>query len=284
VLFRAQLECFDSTADVMHVPPPLRILRVAQWNGTPHLVHGFCGRLGGCSRGPFAELNVSYGIGDDADAVHENWRRVTDAVGGAIRFAIMKQVHGTRVVTMQHAGRGRVEADALVTRQTGVALSILTADCVPILLVAPQHHTIAAVHAGWRGTVGGIAAAAVRHLEHRCGVAACDIRAALGPSIGGCCYEVDRDVVDRLEARWGAMPDAVRRDRTGHSRTAKAMLDLRRANAAILVGVGIRPEDIARIGSCTRCAATEYFSYRAACATAGNGVTGRQVSFVGWQE
>lgn len=255
-----------------------------QWDDIPKLAHGFCGRRGGYSRGPFAELNLSFGVGDDADAVRENWRRVAHAVGVVPRFATMQQVHGTRVVTLRHPAEKRVEADALVTRQAGVALSILTADCVPILLVAPERHAIAAVHAGWRGTIGGIAAHAVRHLESRFAASVRNIRAALGPSVGGCCYEVDRDIVDRLEERWGAMPDAVRRGDTGDRPAAKAMLDLRRANAAILVRAGIRAADIASIGSCTRCALTEYFSYRAASAATGHGVTGRQLSFIGWQE
>jgi YfiH family protein len=259
------------------------MLRAPQWDDMPRLAHGFCGRRGGCSRGPFAELNLSFGVGDDAEAVRENWRRVSQATGAAIRFATMRQVHGTRLVTVRHAAKERVEADALVTRESGVAVSILTADCVPILFVAPERHAVAAVHAGWRGTIGGIAAHTVRHLERRLGASVHTLRAALGPSIGGCCYEVDRDIVDRLEERWGVIPDAVRRDRVGDTPGAKAMLDLRCANAAILVRAGMRPANIVSIGACTGCATTEYFSYRAATAAAGDGVTGRQLSFIGWR-
>ncbi len=261
----------------------LRILRVPQWNNLPHLVHGFCGRRGGCSQGAFAELNLSCDVGDDVDAVADNWRRVGRAVGAAMHFATMKQVHGTRIVTVRHRAGNKREADALVTREAGVALSILTADCVPILLAAPDHHAVAAVHAGWRGTIAGIAARTVRHMESRFTVPARSLRAALGPSIGGCCYEVDQDIVDRLEERWGAMPNAVRRDGPPDIRPGKALLDLRRANAAILARVGIPLANITCIGSCTRCAATKYFSYRAASLMSIGAVTGRQLSFIGWQ-
>ncbi len=261
----------------------LQILRVPQWNNLPHLVHGFCGRRGGCSQGPFAELNLSCDVGDDVDAVADNWRRVGRAVGATMRFATMKQVHGSRIVAVQHRAGNEREADALVTREVGVALSILTADCVPILLAAPDHHVVAAVHAGWRGTIAGIAARTVRHMESRFTVSARGLRAALGPSIGGCCYEVDQDIVDRLEERWGAMPDAVRRHGAPDMSPRKARLDLRRANADILARVGIPLVNITSIGSCTRCAATQYFSYRAASLTSGAGVTGRQLSFIGWQ-
>jgi YfiH family protein len=265
--------------------PTLRlpILRVSDWAGIPHLVHGFCGRQGGVSRGDFAELNMSRHVGDHPAAVQENWRRVDGAIGGRVRFVIMTQVHGAHVTAVEPGMAEAVEADALVTRATGLALCILTADCVPILLVAPQHTVVGAVHAGWRGTVAGVAARTVRHLKDVLNVEPAALHAALGPAIGSCCYEVDRHIVDELERQWGAMPDAVCRDPHG----PKARLDLRRANAVILASAGVPTTRISTTGPCTRCAATAYFSYRAATATAGrtagNGATGRQLSFIGWQ-
>jgi copper oxidase (laccase) domain-containing protein len=109
-------------------------------------------------------------------------------------------------------------------------------------------------------------------MHERFGVQPSGVRAALGPAIDGCCYEVERRVTDELEQRWGAISDAI----TPHG--AKSRLDLRRANAAILAAAGVPPTHIIRIGPCTRCTAGEYFSYRGA---AGN--TGRQVSFIGWR-
>ncbi len=251
----------------------LPALRVPEWEGIPHLVHGFFGRRGGASRGGFAELNLSFRVGDAADAVRENWRRVSAVAGSGIRFARAQQVHGSRVVTLDSADADAGEADAMATRLGGTALGILTADCVPILLIAPHHRVVAAVHAGWRGTLAGITQRAVAHLEAAFDVPPSALQAALGPAIGGCCYEVARRIVDELEQRWGAMPDAVQKD-TG----PKVKMDLRRANAAILARAGVRAGNIVSLGPCTRCAPEDYFSHRAA-----NGPTGRQLSFVGWQ-
>ena len=136
-------------------PPARPLLQVPQWADIPRLVHGFYGRCGGASRGVFAELNLSFRVGDTPAAVETNWRRVRAAIEGAVSFTTMRQVHGSDVVTVTRGTADAGEADALLTTDAAVALSILTADCVPILLVAPQQHTVAAVHAGWRGTMAG---------------------------------------------------------------------------------------------------------------------------------
>ena len=232
----------------------------------------------------FAELNVSFRVGDDDNAVRENWRRIATAAGAPLRFATMQQVHGVRVATLGPDAVDPGEADALVTREPGVALSVLTADCVPILLVAPRWHVVAAAHAGWRGTIGGIVAHTVAAMAERFGAEPGQIRAVLGPAIGGCCYQVDRAVVDQLEEHWGPMPEAIQRQTPLDTGSDKALLDLRRANACILTRVGIEAAAIVSIGPCTRCASTEFFSYRRASAATGRGITGRQLSFIGWQK
>ena len=256
----------------MHRSHRLPALQVPGWDSIPNLVHGFLGRRGGVSRGPFAELNLSNRVGDAPETVQENWQRVRNATGG-LRCARMQQVHGDRVVTINHADVDGGEADAMVTCTSGTAAGVLTADCVPILLVAPGHHVVAAIHAGWRGTLAGVARRAVQHIEQNLGTQAGEVHAALGPSIDGCCYEVDPSIADALEQRWGTQSASV----TGE-RGLKAMVDLRRVNIAILEGAGVPRAQIVNVGPCTRCAATEYFSHRAA-----NGPTGRQWSFIGWQ-
>lgn len=256
----------------MHRTHPLPALRVPSWDTIPNLVHGFLGRRGGVSSGPFAELNLSYNVGDAPEMVQENWHRVRDNAGG-LHCTRMQQVHGDRVVIIDNADLDGGKADAMVTGMRGMAVGVLTADCVPILLVAPGHHVVAAVHAGWRGTLAGVARRAVQHIEQTFATKATEVHAALGPSIDGCCYEVDRSIADALEQRWGTQSGAVRRDRG-----PKPMVDLRRVNTAILEGAGVRGVQIANVGPCTRCAATEYFSHRAA-----NGPTGRQWSYIGWQ-
>jgi len=249
------------------------ILRVPGWEHIPQLVHGFLGRRGGVSRGTFAELNVSRRVGDDPESVDRNWRRVTAITGGALRFVTMRQVHGTEITVVDEPEHAGGDADALVTRALGVALSVQTADCVPMLWVAPTAAVIAATHAGWRGTLAGIAARTLRCLQGEFGVEPADVSVALGPAIGACCYEVNSEIVDQLQQRWGVMPDAVRR-----ADAAKSMLDLRAANTAILTRLGVPESRITTVGPCTRCAANQYFSYRAA-----GGSTGRQLSFIGWE-
>jgi YfiH family protein len=162
------------------------------------------------------------------------------------------------------------EADGMLTTACGVGLAVLTADCVPLLAHAPAYGAVLAVHAGWRGSVGGVAAAALELAEQELGVRPGEWQVALGPSIGGCCYEVEADIGRQLVARWGAMPDA------WQAAGRHGQLDLRRANRAILVACGVSPEAIVDVGPCTRCAAADFFSHRGAA-----GQAGRQLSLIG---
>jgi hypothetical protein len=248
--------------------PP--VLQVAAWTGIRGLVHGFFGRQGGVSRGAFAELNVSSAVGDASRAVTENWALVAAAVGGNLRFVGMTQVHGTRVLRVSADTIAAGEADALMTSHAGLALSILTADCIPVLLVDPRRRIAAAAHAGWRGTLDGVVDSIVTQLEAEFGVAPRDLLAALGPSIGGCCYEVEEELAVRLAGRVDCTPET--------HKPGKARVDLRRINATLLCRAGVPPESISISGPCTSCASTDYFSHRAAA-----GVTGRQISFVAWR-
>jgi len=251
------------------------MLRVPGWEEIPRLVHGFCGRRGGHSRGAYADLNLSLRVGDVPGHVRKNWDRVKAAVGEGLRFVTMRQVHGAAVCAVE-PGKGEVgEADGMLTAAPGLALAVLTADCVPILIVAPAQRVVAAVHAGWRGTLSGIAACALRELRHRYDVDPANAHVALGPAIGGCCYEVARDIAAALRERWGAMPDAIR----SAAAPEKAYVDLRAANVHVLTQAGVLPEHIVCLGPCTRCRMEEYFSHRGA-----GGPTGRQLSFIGWQD
>jgi YfiH family protein len=250
-------------------------LRVPSWEKHTGLLHGFMGRRGGKSVGAYEGLNVSYRVGDDPKLVSQNVCDMKLAIGiHDGRVVTMKQVHGADIVevtdtNLKEAG----QADSMVTGKPGVFLGVLTADCVPILLVAPKQRLAAAVHAGWRGTLGGIAAKTVRYFADRYDVAPGSLQAALGPSIGACCYEVGDDVVEPLCARWGKSAQ-VCIERSG----VKPHLDLRQLNHAILAGAGLPDEHIFELGGCTSCAADEYFSYRRE-----RKETGRQMSVIGWQ-
>jgi len=252
----------------------LNCLTVDQWQSCDGLLHGFLGRKGGKSTGPYAGLNVSYRVGDDNKIVSQNVCDMKLAVGiHDGRIVTMKQVHGDQIAEvsdpkMKEAG----ECDGMITDHPGIFLGVLTADCVPILLLAPKQRKVAAVHAGWRGTLAGIAAKAVTTFTEKYAIPSSEIQAAVGPAIDRCCYEVGNEVVQPMVERWGAAAEACI-DR-GHS---KPHLDLRSLNRAILERAGLSAKNIHQLGPCTKCAEEDYFSYRRAGAE-----TGRQISFIGW--
>jgi YfiH family protein len=248
-------------------------LKVPQWESCAGLLHGFIGRRGGRSIGPYAGLNVSLRVGDEMQTVTNNVCDLKRAVGiHDGRIITMRQVHGDALVEV---GETRVkevgEADGMITRQRGAYLGVLTADCVPILFLAPERKAVAAVHAGWRGSLAGIAAKMVRLFGEKYSVDASHIEAALGPAIGACCYEIQEDVAEPLLARWGAVAQSSLEQRNG-----KRFLDLRRLNRGILQQAGMSAPRIFEIGPCTSCAADDFFSYRRERAE-----TGRQLSFIG---
>jgi len=250
-------------------------LKVPGWEKHDGLLHGFMGRRGGKSVGAYASLNTSYRVGDDNKLVSQNVCDMKLAVGiHDGRIITMKQVHGDHIVEVEETNiKEAGEADGMMTKKPDAFLSVLTADCVPILLVAPQSKIVAAVHAGWRGTLAGIAGKMARQLKERHGVRTDEIEVAMGPSIGSCCYEVKSDVTRPLRAKWGSLADP-----GIELREAKSFVDLRRLNRAILQDAGVPANQIHQLGSCTSCARDDYFSYRR------DGTpTGRQISFIGWQ-
>jgi purine-nucleoside/S-methyl-5'-thioadenosine phosphorylase / adenosine deaminase len=249
-------------------------LKVPQWEKYQTLLHGFMGRHGGQSVGPYAGLNVSYRVGDDPKIVSQNVCDLKQAVGiHDGRIITMKQVHGDQIIDVKDRNiKEAGEGDGMKTGEKEAFLGILTADCVPILFVAPEQKIVAVVHAGWRGTLAGIAPKMVRLLDSQHGISPDAIEAALGPAIGPCCYEVQQDVWRPLVERWGKIAELC----VDH-RDSKTYLDLRRLNRAILEQAGVRSQKIYHVGPCTSCAPAEFFSYRRE-----KKPTGRQISFIGW--
>ncbi len=238
------------------------ILRARLLSGFPH---GFTTREGGASEGPFASLNLSSTVGDDPARVAESWRRLRQETG--LAFARVRQVHGCRVV---EAGAGTdpvEEADAVATAAPGVAACVSVADCVPILLADPRSGAVAAVHAGWRGTLAGAAAEGVRALVDRHGARPGDLLAVIGPGIGPCCFEVSPDLAGAFVASLGK---GVATQRIQGSR-----VDLWRANALVLRGAGVSRTRVEVMGRCTSCEPETFFSHRR-----DEGRTGRHVAFV----
>jgi YfiH family protein len=229
--------------------------------------HGFTTRQGGVSAPPYDTLNLGGAVGDDPARVAENWRRLEAHTG--LRFARVRQVHGARVLRADAPCDPAEEADVVLTAAEGVAACVSVADCVPVLLADPGTGAVAAVHAGWRGTLARAAAEAVLALGREVGAAPGDLLAAIGPSIGPCCYEVSVD----LAARFGA-------ELAGSVATpvapggARPHLDLWAANRAVLTAAGVRADQIDLLGACTSCGDL-FFSHRRDA-----GRTGRQMAFI----
>ncbi|WP_022799341.1 polyphenol oxidase family protein [Thermus islandicus] len=212
--------------------------------------HGFTTRVGGVSQGPFWSLNLSAATGDDPKRVAENQRRVLAAFGHP-PVAGLRQVHGTEVHLVE--GPGVWEGDGLLTRTPGLLLRVGVADCYPLLLYHPGG-LVGALHAGWRGVVGGILLKALALLE-RIGLDPQEAHLALGPGIGGCCYQVGEEVALRF-AEAGLFTF-----REDPGSPGRYLLDLEKALLLQAERAGLREERIYRVGLCSHCA-PHLFSHR----------------------
>ena len=245
----------------------------------PGLVHAFTNRSGGVSEGIWSSLNLGFTRGDEPGRVEENYRRLAVALGlDPARLVFTRQVHkdAVRPVTAADARNPLsapvpYEADGLVTNEKGLALFTFIADCIPILLAAPGAEAVGAVHAGWRGTVADIAGKAVAALEREYGAEPRDIRAAIGPGIGLCCFETGPEVPEAVRALGlENAGDFIRDDGNG-----KFHVDLKGVNRALLLRAGLAPEHIAVSPDCTRCQHEKYWSHRAT-----NGQRGVQAAVI----
>jgi polyphenol oxidase len=210
----------------------------------------FSTRLGGVSEGPFASLNLGKLTLDREEHVEENRRRLCAQIGADVASLALNRQQHSAVVNRATAGSRDKPGDGLWTDEPGVALLKLTADCVPIALVREDRPGLALLHAGWRGLLEGIADAGVAAVGGK-------PRAAVGPAIGPCCYEVGPEVAEPFRLRFGA--DVVR----------GRMLDLWTAAERALGEAGV--PKVERFDICTSCNPDLFFSHRREV-----GVTGRQ--------
>jgi YfiH family protein len=234
-------------------------------------------RQGGVSGGPYTTLNLSLSVGDEPSLVLENRRRLAAALGGSLDdFVFARQVHGAGVRVVGQADRGsgayslddaigsdhEEGADALVTAAPGVVLAILTADCLPVVLHDPVAGVLACVHAGWRGTVAGVTAAAVAALRDL-GSRPSDVVAGLGPAIAGDRYQVGPDVQEAVTAAFGAAAAAfLRPDRRPGAGQDRWLFDLPAANRHALREAGVPDAQIH--ASAVPTGTGDFFSDRAA--------------------
>jgi hypothetical protein len=220
------------------------------------LSHGFPERGGGISTGARTSLNLGKRWGDGADVVDEN-RRLLAAHAGYDPAALQatRHVHGTDVWKVGEPLAADAEFDGLVCDRPGPVLGAFAADCVPILFADPQARVIGAAHAGWRGTVAGIVQNVIWRMT-KLGAWREQIRAALGPSIGPCCFEVGPEVVGEFRNAFGDVEGMV------VAGPQKDHIDLRVALRAALERAGIAPDHIDDRPPCTKCEPERFFSYR----------------------
>ncbi len=234
--------------------------------------HGVATRAGGVSAPPFDTLNLGGGVGDEPEAVHQNRSRFLEAIGApAGEVCVLHQVHGTRIVPW-HATWFREQADAAIALEPGQVLTVSAADCWPVLVRDPSSGAVGAAHAGWRGTVAGIAGRLVRTLAEATGGDVDGFEASLGPGICGACYQIGADVADAVVDGLGAGARTALGD---DPEVDRWRLDLEALLRRDLQGAGIRPERIHRLGGCTHHHDARYFSHRRDA-----GATGRHWAWI----
>ncbi|MBE7003783.1 MAG: peptidoglycan editing factor PgeF [Ruminococcaceae bacterium] len=227
--------------------------------------HAFTTRLGGVSPAPFDSLNFNEKNGDTQENVLENYRLLGQAAGLDMARAVgNKQVHSDLVRFIRAEDAGKLlydtrpyEADALLTDVPGLPLVAYSADCCTILLYDPTSRCVGAIHAGWRGTALGIALKTLVAMMSAYGADPMTVHAAIGPSIGACCFETDADVPDAIRAELSESAD-----RFIEKRGEKYHVDLKQVNRLWLLRGGLDPHNIEVHGDCTACRTDRYWSYR----------------------
>jgi len=278
----------------------LNILRAESLEGIPWLVHGFSTRVGGFSKlyGGNA-LNLGFTKGDWRADVERNREAFLKAVGAMRReqqwpLVTLRQVHSDLIQRVSGVAQHPV-GDGLVTNTPGVLLAVQTADCLPVVLVDTKRRALGVFHAGWRGTIKRIVEKGVGEMRRWFESQPEDIRAAIGPGIHKCCYEVGEEVRSKFESQFAYAADLFHeikeadpiRDKypllflsarpPGHSELPlKLFLDLVEANRRQLLAVGVPAKSIGASDLCTSCRRDILFSYRAE-----HGNTGRLLGVAG---
>lgn len=239
--------------------------------------HMFTTRLGGVSRGVYSSWNLGVNRGDDIEALRENYRLAGEIMGcGADDFVVTVQVHGKTVHIADErdrytvGGGNRIECDGFVTDKKGLPLLVYIADCVPVLLQDEAAGVIAAVHCGWKSSVQDILGEAVRKMTEL-GASPRGIHAAIGASIGKCCFECGSEVPEAVDRYLGGDTEGLFEEKSN----GKTHVDLRGANARRLLQLGLDAENIDVSDECTMCLPEKYWSHRAT-----NGVRGSMAAAI----
>lgn len=242
----------------------------------PEIVHGFSTRLGGVSEGIYSSMNLSFTRGDKEEAVKENYRRISSAMGFAMENIVTSdQTHTANVrrVTEEDRGNGITkprpykDVDGMITNVPGIVLATFYADCVPLYFVDPVQKAIGLSHSGWRGTVSKIGKITVEKMSEEYGTRPEELYAAVGPSICQKCYEVSEDVAEEFRRAfdpkyWNAL--------FYKKENGKYQLNLWEANRIVFLESGIPEDHISMPNLCTCCNPEFLFSHRASKGKRGN--------------
>ena len=286
----------------------MEVLRAPSLARIPWLVHGFSTRQGGSSKVYGGHvLNLGFTADDSRAAVERNRRAFVAAVSvsagrlkvrgtkSAALLVTLRQIHSDVIHCVAKPSKEPLPGDGLITRTPGVLLAVMMADCLPVILVDPKHHAVGVFHAGWRGTLARIVEKGIGEMRKHFGTRAADIKAAIGPGIRGCCYQVGQELKDKFESQFGYAAELFRETKErdeiherypllfltarapGHSELPKQIfLDLAETNRRQLLVAGVPARNITDLGLCTACHVNRFFSHRAE-----KGKTGRMMAVVG---
>jgi hypothetical protein len=285
----------------------LEILHADLFRQIPRLVHGFSTRQGGVSKAYGGRaLNLGFTAHDSRAAVQRNRDLFVSVLGtramersssrpGALTLVTLRQIHSDIIHPLHHVPTEPLAGDGLITAEPGLLLGVLTADCLPVIVVDPRLRAVGVFHAGWRGTVKRIVEKGVGEMRCRFGSRTRDLFATIGPGIRGCCYEVGPEVREAFESQFGYGNELFRETKErneihekypllfltarapGHSELPKKIfVDLAEANRRQLLHAGVPAKNISDLRLCTACHPDLFFSHRAE-----KGVTGRMLAVVG---
>jgi polyphenol oxidase len=284
----------------------LSIIRVDHLNALPWLIHGFSTRLGGFSRSYGKDdLNLGFTKDDSRTAVERNraaFLRELSASGNSRDdrwrsecLVTLRQIHSDIIHPINSRPRETLTGDGLLTATPGLLLAVQTADCLPVILVDPKTRAVGIFHAGWRGTLNRIVEKGVGEMKRYFGSRPHDLKAAIGPGIHACCYQVGEEVREKFESQFSYAASLFREVKEsdpvrekypllflsvrppGHTPPlTKIFLDLVEANRQQLLAAGVSARNIEASSRCTNCRTDLLFSYRGE-----NGKTGRLMGVVG---
>jgi purine-nucleoside/S-methyl-5'-thioadenosine phosphorylase / adenosine deaminase len=265
----------------------VRVIQVAAFSKIPWLVHGFSTRPGGVSVSNGEKvLNLGAVEWDTRENLEENKRRFQVALDASdLTLVSLHQIHSDIVRSFDAVPVKQCKGDASATNRAGLLLGVRTADCAPILVVDPKKRVVAAIHAGWRGTLQRMVTKTIGQMQMEFGSRPHDLLVAIGPTIGGCCYEVGTEVASAFAAKFANASEFFDELRTGDEPNPlqwlnmmppghqpapnTVMLDLKKANRFQLLEAGIREENIFVSELCTSCDVEQLFSYRKEGASSG---------------